>query len=74
MGDGMEWYLEEVEDVAELVDFEEDDDFNIGVILGIFNIGCTVRLRVVRVFLWVDSIKKEVFRMLLLLWRSGLSR
>lgn len=73
MGDGMEWYLEEVEEVAELVDFEEDDDFNIGVILGIFNIGCTVRLRD-RVFLRVDSIKKEVFRMLLLLWRFGLSR
>lgn len=69
----MEWYLEEVEEVAELVDFEEDDDFNIGVILEIFNIGCTVRLRD-RVFLRVDSIKKEVFRMLLLLWRSGLSR
>lgn len=73
MGDGMEWYLEEVEEVAELVDFEEEDDFNIGVILGIFNIGCTVRLRD-RDFLRVDSIKKEVFRMLLLLWRSGLSR
>lgn len=69
----MEWYLEEVEEVAELVDFEEDDDFNIGVILGIFIIGCTVRLRD-RVFLRVDSIKKEVFRMLLLLWRSGLLR
>lgn len=73
MGDGMEWYPEEAEEVAELVDPEEDDDFNTGVTVGISNTGCTVWLRDL-VFSRVDPTKKEASRMLLLLWRSGLSR
>lgn len=76
VGDGRDWYPEEADDtddVAELVDPDEEDVFNTGITWGISNTGCMEQLSDPG-FSWVDPTKKEASRMLLLLRRSGLSR